>query len=249
MVRTAQLTRERVIDAAYGLFYRRGFTRVSMDEIAERASITKRTLYAHFASKDELLACVLEAQSELALARLTLRQDNYAGRASEAVERLFTDLAEWSKSPGWAGAGFTRLAMELGDLPGHPARVMARRHKASIEAWWASRFTEAGVAEPAKRAREVVLLLEGAMVKMLIHGDRTYAEAAGAAAKRLLETRDMAVERKDRDRLTEGIVQVDSAASAARTVGLGVGKDRDPQIEQKSPSHVAGPLGAKRVEP
>ena len=111
MARTARHTRERVIDAAYALFYRRGFARVSIDEIAERASITKRTLYAHFASKDELLACVLEAQSELALTRLTVRQDNYAGCASKAVERLFADLADWAKSPGWAGAGFTRLGL------------------------------------------------------------------------------------------------------------------------------------------
>jgi hypothetical protein len=43
----------------------------------------------------------------------------------------------------------------------------------------------AKVSSPRKRAREIILLTEGAMMLMLIHGDRSYAEAAARAAKRL----------------------------------------------------------------
>src|SRR5262245_8349179 len=68
--RSANLTRDRVVEAAYRLFYRKGFGRVSVDEIAASAGVTKRTLYYHFKSKDELLASVLEQHSGLALARL-----------------------------------------------------------------------------------------------------------------------------------------------------------------------------------
>ena len=39
---------ERTLEAAYGLFWRQGFLRVSMDEIAARAGLTKRALYQHF---------------------------------------------------------------------------------------------------------------------------------------------------------------------------------------------------------
>lgn len=42
------LTTIKILDAAYGLMWRQGFLRVSMDEIAERAGVTKRTLYQHF---------------------------------------------------------------------------------------------------------------------------------------------------------------------------------------------------------
>ena len=58
-------------------------------------------------------------------------------------------------------AGFTRLVMELADLPGHPARAIAHRHKAAMEAWWESLLAKAGVSSPAERAREVVLLHRG----------------------------------------------------------------------------------------
>ncbi len=48
-------TRQRIIDAAYLLFYKTGFMRSSIDAVAEAAGITKRTLYQHFDSKDALI--------------------------------------------------------------------------------------------------------------------------------------------------------------------------------------------------
>jgi AcrR family transcriptional regulator len=46
--RSKQRTRLRILDASFGLFWRQGFLRVSMDDIAARAGITKRALYQHF---------------------------------------------------------------------------------------------------------------------------------------------------------------------------------------------------------
>jgi AcrR family transcriptional regulator len=46
--------RERVITAAYTLFVQRGYADVSMQQIADRASITKATLYYHFRDKQDL---------------------------------------------------------------------------------------------------------------------------------------------------------------------------------------------------
>jgi AcrR family transcriptional regulator len=186
MPRPAEKTRRHILDCAYELFYRKGFGRVGVDEIAASAGVTKRTLYYHFESKDELLAAVLELHHELALARIRKYQDRYSGDAEDILALLFAELAKWSKKPGWTGAGFTRLAMELADLPGHPARVVARRHKAAVEAWYAELFTTAHVASPLERAREVALLTEGAMALILIHGDRSYADTAARAAKRLV---------------------------------------------------------------
>ena len=52
----AQLKRERTISVAVDLFYERGYENTSLDAIAERMSVTKPFIYAHFASKAELLA-------------------------------------------------------------------------------------------------------------------------------------------------------------------------------------------------
>lgn len=186
MARAAGETRRRILEAAYGLFYRKGFTRVGVDAVAERAGVTKRTLYYHFASKNELLAAVLAFHHELALARIRKWSERLAGDLDTMLESLFSELADWAAKPRWAGAGFTRLIMELADLPGHPARAIAGRHKAEVEAWLAAELARRGLASPEARAREVALLLEGAMSLMLIHGDRSIAKAAAQAAKRLL---------------------------------------------------------------
>ena len=196
MARSADRTRRRILEAAYGLFYRKGFTRVGVDVVAEEAGVTKRTLYDHFASKDELLAAVLQFHHELSLARIRNWSDRLSGDVDTMLDSLFSELAQWAAKPRWAGAGFTRLTMELADLPGHPARAIASRHKAALEAWLAGELARRGLAASAARAREVVLLLEGSMSLILIHGDRSIAKAAAQAAKRLM--RDAGVEKPGR---------------------------------------------------
>jgi AcrR family transcriptional regulator len=120
MPRSAAKTKRRFLDAAYELFYRKGFNRVGVDEIAAASRVTKRSLYYHFKSKDELLASVLELQHELGLARIRKYEDRYKGDPAEILAILFAELAKWSAKSGWTGAGFTRMVMELADMPGHP---------------------------------------------------------------------------------------------------------------------------------
>ena len=186
MPRSGQRTRQRILDAAYGLFRRKGFTRAGMDDIAAATGVTKRTLYHHFESKDALLAAVLDAQHELALAAFKTFGDRMAGSPEQMVGAMFEDLAVWSDRPRWAGSGFTRLVVELADLPGHPARLVARRHKALLERHLADLLAQAGIVRPTDIAREIWLLSEGAITMMLVHGDRGYAAAAARAAQTLL---------------------------------------------------------------
>lgn len=132
---------------------------------------------------------MLEAQHELALARVAAWTQKLHGDASAMIDKLFSELAAWAARPRFAGTGFTRIVMELADLPGHPARKVARRHKAAIETWFVAELTRRRLRDPVSRAREIVLLVEGASALMLIHGDAGYAQAAARAAKRLLEER------------------------------------------------------------
>ncbi len=183
MPRSRAATRLKIVEGAYELFYKQGFARVSMDAIAASGGVTKRTLYAHYDSKDALLADVLEHHSELALERIETWARKLDSDTDNAIEKLFSELALWSTRRRWSGAGFTRLVMELAGLPGHPARTIAKRHKAAVEARLASAFGSA------LAGAEVMLLLEGVVTLLLVHGDRRYAEIATAAAKALTRRR------------------------------------------------------------
>ncbi len=170
--------RDKILDAAYRLFYRQGFARVGVDEIAAAAGITKRTLYYHFESKDAVLAAVLEAQRPLALDRIKRWAFLRKADPATALDDLFEELGRWIGKPRWSGSGYTRLAVELADLPGHPARRIAQVHKAEVEATYRDFFTSLGVSDPAARARELVIVVEGAMLHTLFHGGTAYIEAA-----------------------------------------------------------------------
>ncbi len=113
MPRSRAATRLKIVEGAYELFYKQGFARVSMDAIAASGGVTKRTLYAHYDSKDALLADVLEHHSELALERIETWARKLDSDTDNAIEKLFSELALWSTRRRWSGAGFTRLVMEL----------------------------------------------------------------------------------------------------------------------------------------
>jgi len=183
----AKETKRRIIDAAYGLFYERGFARIGVDDIAEAAGVTKRTLYYHFDSKDALIAAVLEVQNELMLTRIQRWARRASGNPATVVEKLFAEFAAWARQPGWRGSGFTRAAMEFAHLPGHPARVAARRHKAAVESWLAEELSGNRAGAARQLARQIMLLIEGCHSLILIHGDAGYADAAAEVARLLVE--------------------------------------------------------------
>ena len=64
--------RQRIVDAARAHFFSHGFRGVTMDDLAEELGISKKTLYAHFPGKFDLLEAVLAAK--LAGVEATLKQ-------------------------------------------------------------------------------------------------------------------------------------------------------------------------------
>jgi len=179
-------TRERILQSAYNLFYREGFSRVSVDAIAERASVTKRTIYYHFKSKDDIVAEVLDDQHQYMMQQFRKWAGPGSTGAADMIDNLFAELKRWADGPTWLGSGFTRITTELADMPGHPARKAASRHKSKVENWLADRLERHGIATPDNIARQIMVLVEGAMSLSLIHGNTRYMESSAAAAKALL---------------------------------------------------------------
>ncbi|HEY7002408.1 MAG TPA: TetR/AcrR family transcriptional regulator [Candidatus Udaeobacter sp.] len=64
--------RQRIVDAARIHFFNHGFRRVTMDDLAEELGISKKTLYAHFPGKFDLLEAVLA--DKLTSVEVTLKE-------------------------------------------------------------------------------------------------------------------------------------------------------------------------------
>ena len=76
---------ERILDTSFSLFRQFGTRSITMDDIAQKMGVSKKTLYAHFADKDELVVN--------AISRYLLQMDEESvenqQKAGDAIEELF----------------------------------------------------------------------------------------------------------------------------------------------------------------
>jgi AcrR family transcriptional regulator len=182
-------TRDRILDAANKLFYSEGIRAVSVDRIAEKAGVTKRTLYYHFRSKDSLIAEYLTSRDQPNLLLFEKWFDEAQGSVADKTYAMFDRIAANARHPKWKGCGFQRTVAELASMPGHPAIAIGSAHKKKFESWLSSRFSSIGMAYSEQTARGVSLLMEGAFAAMLAHRDPGYAESARETARDLVNAR------------------------------------------------------------
>jgi AcrR family transcriptional regulator len=181
-------TGERIVAAASKLFYAEGIRRVSMDAVAGKAGVTKRTLYYHFKSKDDLVAAYLHGRDQPNLVLFERWFTDTKGGLAQKIRGMFFKLAESARHPKWKGCGFLRTTAELANMPGHPAMRVGAAHKKKFETWMRQIFDEAGIKDASRLARQVMLLMDGSFAVTLLHRDPSYMETAGEAAYSLVTT-------------------------------------------------------------
>lgn len=179
-------TRERILKTAAKLFYGKGVRSTGVDLIAAKAGVTKRTLYYHFRSKDDLIAAYLDMRDHPNRTLFSRWFAEAEGTLPDKIEALFRNLGAAARHPKWSGCGFLKTAAELAALPGHPAIRVAARHKAGVEAWLAETLQAHGVRGAGNVARQIAILMDGAFSTMLVHRDSAYFDAAGRAAAALV---------------------------------------------------------------
>ncbi|MEW6643129.1 MAG: helix-turn-helix domain-containing protein [Pseudomonadota bacterium] len=182
MPRSSDVTRARIVTAASKLFYDEGIRSVSVDAVAEKAGVTKRTLYYHFQSKDDLVAAYLAARDQPNLELFKRWFAQTEGDVAAKVRGIFRQLARSARHPKWKGCGFLRTSAELANMPGHPAMRIGAAHKKKFEAWLGEVFAGEELAVAGELARQVLLLLDGSFAVVLLHRDASYMDTAGEAA-------------------------------------------------------------------
>ncbi|HNE30690.1 MAG TPA: helix-turn-helix domain-containing protein, partial [Saprospiraceae bacterium] len=73
--------RERILEGAEGLFMKYGIRSVSMDDIARQLGISKKTLYQHFADKDDMI-------QQVSLSHLSRNQQEMEDMRRQAVNAI-----------------------------------------------------------------------------------------------------------------------------------------------------------------
>ena len=82
---TAAERREQLIEVARGLFAERGFEGSAIEEVANRAAVSKPVVYEHFGGKDGLYTAVVDREVDLLLSMM--REALTAGTSRELLEQ------------------------------------------------------------------------------------------------------------------------------------------------------------------
>lgn len=178
---------ERILETADRLFYGQGIRAVGVDTIAAEIGISKRTLYNHFPSKDELIVAYLQRRL-----KPTPPSDKPPVRQILGnFERLERTIA----TGVFRGCPFVNAVAELKE-PAHAANKIALSFKEQRRRWFRDLLVRLDVDDPETLSLQLLLLVDGAIAAAIVRGDPKVAVAARGAAAVLLMAAGVRIPRK-----------------------------------------------------
>ena len=152
--RKHDVNRQRIVDAARGHFFSHGFRSVTMDDLALELGISKKTLYAYFPGKFDLLEAVLA--DKLTSVEATLKEvtrahpDDFPATLRELLAGTHRELDE-IKPP------FVRdMRQKAPDV----FKLVERRRAAVIQRYFGKFFVEGQRAGMVRKDVPVKLIIE-----------------------------------------------------------------------------------------
>ncbi|MFJ9562141.1 TetR/AcrR family transcriptional regulator [Streptomyces fuscichromogenes] len=175
---------ERILAAAAELFYENGLRGVGVDQVIAASGVAKSTLYAHFRTKEELVAAYLRRTDDSWTAQLRAAAERTGGGPREQLVGLFDALTEAFDRHGFFGCPFVSAAVEA-ELDSE-ARAVTVQHTRRRQAWLTELSRQAGAGAPDALARGIGLLVDGALASGRLLQDRSVVSEAKSAARLLI---------------------------------------------------------------
>ena len=180
----AQPARERILDAAFRLFYAHGPRGVGVDTVIAESGVAKATLYKHFPRKDDLVLAYLDKVDQGWFGQLRAAARAAGDDPREQLVGLFDGLQTAARRKGYHGCAFINTAAESDTGSDVHARTV--EHKRVVRAWVTDLARGAGAADPDRLARQLTLLIDGGLAAGVLDADPATPAAAKAAARVLV---------------------------------------------------------------
>ncbi|WP_454832628.1 TetR/AcrR family transcriptional regulator [Pseudoxanthomonas wuyuanensis] len=185
MDRITTNTRQKILATAEELIYQNGIHATGMDLLVKTSGVARKSIYRHFESKDEVAAAALNARDVRWLDWFR-RECDKADSPEERVLNMFTVLRTWFDSEGYRGCAFINTAGEVGDSD-DPIRKIAKHHKQKLLDYTLELTEQLNIEQPVALARQLLILMEGAITISRVMGDYSAADNARNIAQLLLK--------------------------------------------------------------
>ncbi len=179
--------RERIVSTAYDLFTRRGVNDVGVDEVVEKASVAKTTLYRHFPSKEDLVIAFLEERERLWTADVIDRRPRDRARdPADQLLAIFDELDDWFQNRrDYEACSFIKVLLEVG--PEGRIGEACIKHLDRIRAILRDRAEDARLRDAESLVWQLNLLIKGSIV-CAAEGDVDAAKRGKALAARVIDS-------------------------------------------------------------
>ena len=182
--------KELLLETADKLFNTEGYHQVGIDRILLEAGVSKATLYKHFPSKDALILEVLKRRSESRVNSMhALIEQAISVSPKKAKHKhlrlILNAFHEWVNSHDFYGCNFIKAGSEFYDID-HEIHQFAAIHKQRNESLIASLFNTLDKKEARELAKNIMLILDGAIVTAQIRGNKNAIKEAQSIIDLLL---------------------------------------------------------------
>jgi AcrR family transcriptional regulator len=148
MASKSERTRQKIIDAANQLFYRKGYNRTSFSDVVEQAEVPRGNIYYYFKSKDEILRAVIRQRLET-ISTMLSNWDANISTPLDRLERFVRIMYDSTPALLRSGCPMGSLNIELAkDQP--ELQAEAKKLFDLFQRWLARQFSDLGYPEEAR---------------------------------------------------------------------------------------------------
>ena len=183
--------REHLIDTAIALFGAHGFHATGIDTILEKSGVSKKTLYRHFRSKEELILAALRKHDGLFRNGFMRQVEERVETPHERLIAVFDVAGDWFARNTFYGCMYINAIGEF-SASDTPIRQICKDFKALMRRYIEDLCVDLGAPDPAGLADELALLLEGATVTAQVSEQRRRAAQVAKTAAAALIAQAMA---------------------------------------------------------
>ncbi|MCG8434707.1 MAG: TetR/AcrR family transcriptional regulator [Gammaproteobacteria bacterium] len=178
--------REQLIKTSIRLFSENGYHATGIDRITDEAGVSKKTLYSHFRTKEELILAALRQHDGLFRNEFMKSVEAKASGPYDRLLAVYDAAQDWFSDNHFYGCMFINAVGEYSET-GTAIRDICQQFKTLVRGFIAELARQAGIKEYEKVAAELALIFEGAIVTAQVAGNPQSATLAKSMAKTLID--------------------------------------------------------------
>lgn len=176
---------EKILQTARRLFCQVGIHATGIARIIEESGVSRRSLYTHYGSKENLLKAVFEAEANIWFRWFDCDLPQMECSSTERVLALFDLMRDWFDSKNFYGCVFINAVAEHEKSNGWIQEV-ANSHREKITAKLQAMVAASGAQDPEMVTEKLNLLIDGTIVTAMVTANSEIAHIGKLAAGDIL---------------------------------------------------------------